>query len=297
MRRWIAAAAALFGVSCGYVGEPLYPALNIPSRITDLGAVERAGNILIAFTIPPLTTEGIALQGVSRVQVRVGEREIDVPGPHGPGQVQAAVPVADFAGRKVAIAARAFSRKGRPSEWSNQVELKIEPPVPAPGAVRAEAAAEGVRVSWTGPAGASYRVYRGKEQLATVQTTHYVDTTAEYGKTYEYLVQAVQGQAESEPAAAPPITPKDVFPPAAPSGVSAVAGVNSIEVAWERNTETDLAEYRVYRDGKLAAASLQAPAYSDKQIESGKVYRYEVAAVDQAGNESARSPAVEATAP
>jgi fibronectin type 3 domain-containing protein len=39
------------------------------------------------------------------------------------------------------------------------------------------------------------------------------------------------------------------------------------------------------------------PAYSDRVVQSGKRYRYEVTAVDQKGNESARSAPVEATAP
>jgi fibronectin type 3 domain-containing protein len=41
---------------------------------------------------------------------------------------------------------------------------------------------------------------------------------------------------------------------------------------------------------------IDAPAYGDRQVEAGKRYRYTVSSVDQAGNESARSEAVEATA-
>jgi len=44
------------------------------------------------------------------------------------------------------------------------------------------------------------------------------------------------------------------------------------------------------------AALIDAPAYSDRQVEAGKRYRYAVASVDQAGNESARTEAVEVTA-
>ena len=44
----------------------------------------------------------------------------------------------------------------------------------------------------------------------------------------------------------------DTFPPAVPVGLMAVAGVNSIELAWQRNTEDDFAGYQVYRstDGR-----------------------------------------------
>ena len=60
-----------------------------------------------------------------------------------------------------------------------------------------------------------------------------------------------------------------------------------------------MAGYRVYRAGpggefeKIADVG-QAPAYSDRTAESGKMYRYAVSAVDQAGNEGVRSVIVEA---
>ena len=52
--------ALLYG--CGSIGEPLYPALKIPTRVTDLGAVERGNQIDVTFTTPPLTTEGLAIK-------------------------------------------------------------------------------------------------------------------------------------------------------------------------------------------------------------------------------------------
>jgi fibronectin type 3 domain-containing protein len=87
-----------------------------------------------------------------------------------------------------------------------------------------------------------------------------------------------------------------------PGGLHAAAAPNSIELAWERNTEPDLAGYRLYRaaaDGafeKIAEVS-QVPSYSDHKVEHGKTYRYAVSAVDQSGNESARSAVVEVTQP
>jgi fibronectin type 3 domain-containing protein len=36
------------------------------------------------------------------------------------------------------------------------------------------------------------------------------------------------------------------------------------------------------------------PSYSDRKVEAGKSYRYQVAALDAAGNESERSAAVTA---
>ena len=94
----------------------------------------------------------------------------------------------------------------------------------------------------------------------------------------------------------------NVAPPAIPAGLTVSAGLGSVELAWERNTEPDFKEYRVYRseaEGPFAqiAAGLEAPSYSDHNIESGKRYRYRVQALDQAGNASEPSDPVEAIAP
>ncbi|MGI8990660.1 MAG: hypothetical protein ACR2I2_13915, partial [Bryobacteraceae bacterium] len=45
----IAPALALTLANCGYIGETLPPALNLPVRIADLAAVERGSNIIIQF--------------------------------------------------------------------------------------------------------------------------------------------------------------------------------------------------------------------------------------------------------
>ncbi len=121
-------------------------------------------------------------------------------------------------------------------------------------------------------------------------------------RAYQYLVQAVAGPTQQSEVSAPAtITPKDIFPPAVPSGVSAVAGVNAIELAWERNTEPDFKGYNVYRsvDGgpfEKIASEITAPAYSDHQVESGNTYRYQVSAVDVNGLESQRSAPQQVTA-
>jgi glucosylceramidase len=79
--------------------------------------------------------------------------------------------------------------------------------------------------------------------------------------------------------------------------LTAIAGLSTIELAWERSPEPDTKSYRVFRDDQLLADNVEAPAFSDKQVRSGQKYRYAVSAIDQAGNESARSAPVEITAP
>ncbi len=47
---------------CGFVGDPLPPALNIPVAITDLRGLEYGPNVLVEFSAPKLTTEGLLLK-------------------------------------------------------------------------------------------------------------------------------------------------------------------------------------------------------------------------------------------
>ena len=64
-------AAALSG--CGYVGTPLPPALYIPEAIKDLSATQRAGRIEIRFTPTLQSTDGMVLDKLSAIELRVGE--------------------------------------------------------------------------------------------------------------------------------------------------------------------------------------------------------------------------------
>src|SRR5579863_4758047 len=58
---------------CGYMGPTLPPALNRPLRVEDLAAIERGSNIVIQFTVPTLTTDGIPLKKNEReIELRVG---------------------------------------------------------------------------------------------------------------------------------------------------------------------------------------------------------------------------------
>ena len=310
-------------ISCGSIGEPLYPALKIPDRASDLSAVERGANIDISFTIPPQTTEGLALTAIGKIDLRAGPNPgpgfdfnnwanaaepIDVPTPSTPGLVRKQIPAGRFLGKDLIIGVRIANAKGRFSDWSNLVTLAVDPPLATPANLKAEAAPQGVQLTWDGGSAAQFRIYRKTGDLntpallASSDQPSYVDATAETGKPYEYYVEALHDKAVSEIAGPVTITPQDIFPPAVPAGLTASAGVATVELAWERNTEPDFKEYRLFRaegDGAFApiAAGLDVPAYSDHAVESGKRYRYQLVAVDQNGNVSAPSNPVEVTVP
>jgi hypothetical protein len=307
--------------SCAYVGPPMPPSLMIPQPIADLTAVERAGRLVIGFTAPAAATDGVALHMLKQVDLRVGaaspnwessarriENSVVEPGP---GHVD--IPVRDWIGQEILIKVRTEGRHGRFSEWSNGVRMKVLPP-PAQPSLKVEASAEGVRLSWT-PEPESvteYRVMRlgptDQEPvvIANVKKPDYTDILAEYGKHYQYAVQAFVKTGDSEAQSAmsetEAITPIDIFPPALPSGLTAIAGTGSIELSWNPDTEPDLRGYHVFRatgEGPFERIGelVETPAYSDHAVQSGKQYRYQLSAVDQIGNESKRSTTVEATAP
>lgn len=319
-----ALALTLALAGCGYVGEPMPPALSIPLAVSDLRAVQRGDKLLVDFTIPPRTTEGLEVGELRDVELRAGPggpppfqidrwaagaRKVDVSQTAG-GAVSVAVAVNGFANQEVFLAVRAQGAKKRWSGWSNIVALPVVPPVPVPSQVAAESTAAGVRLTWAGQG--AFRVFRraaGEKEFTRIATSdqpRYVDATAAYGTAYEYAVQATvksgSAEAESEPSLPTAITPDDKFPPAVPAGLNALAGAGSVQLVWDRDTDSDLAGYFVYRaegEGPFTrqGARVDAPSYSDRTVQSGKRYRYRVSAVDLKGNESAQGPPVEIVAP
>lgn len=314
----------LLSAGCGYVGEPQPPLRNIPESVKDLAAVQRGGRIIVHFTPPGKTTEGRPLGLPVRFDLRIGTAtppfnpqtwaaqaralsRIDIRD----GLGQAETPSTEWTGHEVSLAVRTIGPNGKESGWSNFVNLTVVPPPQRPAVVHVEGTADGIRLTWEGPAG-DFAILRreGKDggfaQVAETQQTDWLDRTAQFGKPYTYLVQRVvkvgeDRTAQSELSDEASITSKDVYPPAAPGGLRVVAGPGSIELTWDRNAEPDLAGYRIYRAvaggawQKLADVS-QVPAYSDHQVESGKTYQFAVTAVDQTGNESPRSAPAEAAA-
>lgn len=145
-----------------------------------------------------------------------------------------------------------------------------------------------------------------------------LDGSIRFGETYEYRAQrVVRITAAGHPlelagdlSAPIRIDAQDVFPPAIPAGLAAVAtAVNngqppSIDLSWQPVTDTSLAGYFVYRREvetpwqRISGPQPQVePAFHDTHVAPGHTYRYGVSAVDQAGHESTRSADAEETVP
>jgi len=317
----LVACALLIG--CGQVGEPLYPALRIPTRVTDLTAVERGDKIDVRFTIAPLTIEGLTLKSIGSVDLRIGPnpggklsindwangaQQFPVPPPVQPGAVETVLPTKDFISKELVVAVRVANDKGRLSDWSNFYAVTIEPPLATPADFHADPVPEGVRLTWQAPGENSFRIFRKESEqkepslLGTSDKPEYLDTTTEYEKAYQYYVQGLHDKTESDVAQSKTPVLKDIFPPHVPTGLTVSVGVGSVDLAWDRNTESDFKEYRVFRSEENGpfvqiAAGLEGPVYSDHNVTSGKHYRYQISAVDQVGNVSAPCEPIEVTAP
>jgi hypothetical protein len=133
-----------------------------------------------------------------------------------------------------------------------------------------------------------------------------VTDTLDGGRTRCYRVRARRGTVMSE--ASPPlcVTPVDVFPPAAPTGLASVPSEGGISLIWEPNAELDLGGYLVLRRDagdatlrQLTTRPIAEARYRDTEVKAGTRYVYSVVAVDSQvplPNVSAPSQPVEDTA-
>lgn len=320
---------AAFLPSCGYIGDPLPPALHIPMRISNLTAFQRGGNLIVRFTPDFQSTDRLTLKSLT-IDLRAGpagpppfdvnewaSRARAIPAPAAaPEPVEVEAPVSGWSGQDVVVAARSLGPTGKPSEWSNLVVLKILEPLETPTGIRLEARAAAIHLAWSAGRpveGSGWRVFRqaeGETEFQLVGKTtrpEWDDGDAHFGATYSYRIQktapaGANSEAESEPSQPVSVRYADVFAPAVPAGVTALAGVNTIEVAWPPVPAPDLRGYIVYRAAAGEAFAklgdiVVNPSYTDREVVPGKRYRYRISSVDQLGNESEPSAPVEAAAP
>lgn len=260
-RRYVAAASlicltAAYLTSCGYVGEPLPPSLRIPAKVTDLRAVEYGDKILVEFTVPAMTTDGVALTHLDAVTLLVGAiypnfdlaqfvaqraSQIAIPAEK-PGPTTQELSARDWVGKEIVLVVQTTGPKGRKSDFSNLKTLRVIEPLAQPPPPNLEAVPGGIQLAWQSPY-PQFRVFRrgpnDKEPavIAATAKPEYRDDTVDVGKKYEYFIQAVQDDATSVISGTREITPKK-FPPAVPTGLAAVAGSSSIELTWEPGTGT-----------------------------------------------------------
>ena len=296
--------------SCGYVGDPLAPALNVPKPVLDLRVIERGRNLEISFTMPFATGEGLPIREAGTIDLRVGgapappfdlnawlagtsavpvewplQKPVVMPQKKGTPAVPVVLQTVtksfnaqSWAGKDVILGVRLTSPSGRLNAMSNLVAVSVIPPLTTPADFAADSQADGIHLKWTAPSqpGVHYRVTRQigdapAQTIADLAETQYLDLVTAFGPTYRYTLQgyvrAGDINAVSEPSANLAVPHIDHFAPGVPTGLAVLAGAKTIELGWDRNTDADLAKYRVYRasgDGVLTrVAEVEPPAFRD----------------------------------
>jgi hypothetical protein len=222
---------------------------------------------------------------------------------------------------------RGITRRGRPGSPSARLTVPLIPPPPYPNGLATSFSETAVTVTWLPPvlesgssvAPLTYNVYappaaessQGDPPKALnekpLEALSFEHAGARPGVEQCFVVRTVQTvegtMLESEPSMRACVIPRDIFPPAAPKALSAVAGPGAVNLIWDANTESDLAGYVVLRAEApgdtlqpLNSEPTRETRYRDTTVTAGVRYVYAIVAIDRAGNRSAASTPVEETA-
>jgi hypothetical protein len=216
---------------------------------------------------------------------------------------------------------RGVSKAGRPGQLSARVAVPLVSPPAAPIAPRVSFNDKAVVLQWIPPVAEvggpaiAFNVYRtdgpaagqaaplNRAPLAEPQ----FETAVAFGQELCLAVRGVQTvqNVRIEGAATQPacVTPRDIFPPAAPQRVSLLLLDGAIDLVWDTSPEPDVKGYVVLRGEAgagtlrpLTATPIQETTFRDTSVRPGVRYVYAVTAVDGAGNTSAESAHVEGAA-
>ncbi|MEL6823188.1 MAG: hypothetical protein AAFP70_15620, partial [Calditrichota bacterium] len=132
----------------------------------------------------------------------------------------------------------------------------------------------------------------------------YRDSSLVGGVTWYYWLKAtdISGNS-SEFSSAASATPEDNIAPSAPQQVEATVDYEIVTLTWQKNTESDLANYAIYRSEEntpntatqIALVAKTDSLFTDRRVENDVTYYYWMKAFDATNNESAFSLGVEAT--
>jgi len=318
------------------VAVPKPPSLKLPEPVTDLTAQRVGGTVELHWTIPKRATDKVLLEGMQGTKVcrHVSGGPCVVAArlkfmPQAEANYTDKLPSALKSGslRALRYTVELENAAGRTAGSSN---VAVTAAGAVPGKIenaRARVQANGVVLLWTPEGGQeTVRLERKLEAKQTSkragvpgeQTLEFsgtdegkvLDEDAVLDHTYLYKLQRVvrltldgkQMEVASAPSAPVRVDARDVFPPAEPKGLQAVADAaeRAIDLSWQPDTEADLAGYRVYRREigssappvRISPVVEPAATFLDEKVEAGKSYIYSVSAVDRDGNESARSAEV-----
>lgn len=335
---------------CGTPGAPLPPSLNLPNQVTDLTASRTGNTVALTWTMPKRNTDKTLLKTNIDVHVcrKEGGETCLAAGdasfaPSAAGWFSETLPAELSAGaaRPVTYFVELKNRRGRSAGLSNAAVVLAGQAPSAVTGFAAEVRKQGIVLRWdAGDAQAAIRLHRTllnppatkpkldpltaapeparQELLVDHDGGLAIDKDIRFGQSYEYRAQRIARvtaagstmELGGELSAPVRVDAQDVFPPAVPTGLAAVATAASgdtpasIDLSWQPDAATDAVGYYVYRredqtpwkriSGEQAVVG---PAFHDSDVLPGHTYIYGVSAVDARGNESGRSADAQETVP
>jgi hypothetical protein len=323
-------------ISCGTPGAPQPPSLDIPKQVSDLKAFRKGDHITLTWTQPTKTTDGMNIRHMGKTMLCRDENvctEVKVNGANGVFTESVAetskASKRDVVGYTLKVE-NARGRTGGPSNTATVLLTQIDFML---SNLKVEPQAEGVHISFNTsklPSKPSsftielktLRADKGTAIFTPINRTlnadheptaqggsHWemVDDTIEWEHSYDYKVVGIVtvlnkngelGKFETDDSNTLEIFAHDIFPPAAPESVQAVANATgserSVDITWSPNNERDLAGYNVYRrepeystkPEKINIEVLRGSAFKDTTAKAGHHYAYTITAVDVRNNES-----------
>ena len=236
---------------------------------------------------------------------------------------------------RLRYAVRYVNNSGQRAAFSNFLVIEPAARIAQPPTIVEtgnEVSENAITISWKPPAAnidgstpvnlLGYNVYRMEEaeneisetpiNSSLVSGTEYSDKNFKFGENYRYIVRTASlgtegAQVESLNSNSVSITPRDVFPPSAPDGITIAPAPGRLSLFFPANPEADIAGYNIFRStdpdlpkdqwNKLNSELLTKTTFTDEKVEPGKRYYYYLRAIDRAGNVSPLSEVVSETVP
>jgi len=262
-------------------------------------------------TPPPVPPGNVTATAVAGPKVQVGwdavsgaasyvvlRNGVQVATPATPGFTDTSPP----AGAPLAYTVRTVDGLGRTSNDSTAATVDVTPPA-APGNLVATVSGTAVQLMWDAVGGATgYAVLRGGVQIGTPSTPAFTDASPGTG-SISYTVRAVDAIGQQSASSSPATVtisgpPKDTTKPTVPGKPVLVAGsVTDVAASFTWAGSTDdvgVTGYRIFRDGVEVGTS-PTTSFSATGLASSTLYKFQVAAFDAAGNQSAKSSGLKLT--
>ncbi|WP_088825771.1 hypothetical protein [Listeria goaensis] len=141
-------------------------------------------------------------------------------------------------------------------------------------------------LTWQAPTGEIdyYTIYRDGLKIGTTSGTGFYDMGLAHGTTYKYRIDATYKNGHVQIYCSYPRT-------------YTTAGTNDLtcKITW-RASSSDVEYYVVYRDD-IVIFTTDGLSFVDRNLTPGETYRYNLQAVDRAGNKSVKTAPLYYTAP